>query len=88
MYIYSLQSFKSIDIKLYEELCTQDTTICREMPKLKKGISLQEEHQRKNKKKWVCLFFMLMLYIKFHDPSSHHSLPSASVMDGQMNRQA
>ena len=80
-----MQSFKLIGIKLYEELLTKVPSICHQMPKSKRGITLQ---RKKKKKILILLFFMLLLYIKFQDYSSDHSSLYASVMkDRQMDRQ-
>ena len=74
-YQKSLQSFKLICTKLYEDLSTQSTYRLSSNALVEKGgITLHGEPRRKNGNKiWVRLVFMLILYIKFHDPGSNSS---------------
>ena len=51
------------------------------------GSNLQPPHHQLNVHKKQqhksAYFYLLMLYIKFQDPSTNHSCPSASVTNGQ-----
>ena len=61
-------------------------TIGCQMPKSKKGNNSARRIPTEKQKIQVRLFFMLMLYIKFQDPSSNHFWTYASVTDKQMDR--